>query len=580
MKEWLRGWLGTIRRLFNVFLTRGPALLRRMGIPFSEVPVERRGLIVVQLDGLSYARLRQAIAKRRLPFVRELLRKGKLRLHRFSSEIPTSTPAFQGGCFYGSNDNIPGFQFYDKREGIYYRMGYSDCAYRIEKSFTNPGLLRGGSVFSCVFTGEAEASLFVFSTLLAPKRWKFVFRVWDIALLSILNILVIAKIAGLVVLEIFLAAYDALRWLLKGGTLRRELEFIALRVALTIVTRELITLGAIIDVHRCVPVIYLNYLGYDEHAHQRGPDSRVAMWTLKGIDRCIERLYKAALYSEREYDFYILSDHGQCPVTPFEHVAGETLGEFLQSQLDNLLVESHLSQDVRRAQLVATLEGLQQIERWMPRMFRRAIRGYIRHTQKQLVKLTEDVDVDVLLDVLVVSSGPIAFVYWSRISDPLTLDQIEQMHPNLLDRLLAHDGIGMISVRLPGGDVLIRGRHGQAIVGEFSLRTQGVLPCDSSPHRRAILSQIRRLTLFPRAGDLCIWGGKAPAGNVSYSFEFGAHSGWTDDETQSFILSPAEISQDFSKIHRHAQFYEYFRRYATFVAEESAGEAATGAKAG
>ncbi len=567
------------RRFVNVFLTRGPALLRRMGIPFSNVPVERRGLIVVQLDGLSYSRLKRALAQRRMPFLRQLLRKGKVRLQRFSSELPTSTPAFQGGFFYGSNDNIPGFQFYDKRERYYYRMGRSDCAYRIESEFTNPGLLRGGSVFSCVFTGEADGALFVFSTLLAPQRWRFVFRVWDIFLLTVLNVVAILKIAGLVVLEIILALYDSVRWFLQTGTLRRELEFVALRVLLTIVTRELITLGSIIDVYRGVPVIYLNYLGYDEHAHQRGPDSRVALWTLKGIDRCIERLYKATLYSERAYDFYIVSDHGQCAVRPFEAIAGETLGEFLQSQLDKLLVESHLRQDDRSAQLSATLEGLQQLERWMPRLFRRPLRAYIRRTQKQLVKLTEEVDLDVLLDVFVVSSGPVAFVYWTQIPEPLTYEQLEQIHPHLVDKLLAHDGIGMISVRLADGDVLVRGRHGQAIVGEFSLRTSGVLPCDSSPRRREILAQIRRLTLFSRAGDLCIWGGGAPAGHVSYSFEFGAHSGWTDEETQTFIISPAYVTEDFSRIYQHPQFYEYFRRYAVF-AEPADIEGEATAKAG
>ncbi|MGB9691159.1 MAG: alkaline phosphatase family protein [Candidatus Sumerlaeaceae bacterium] len=571
---WERG-----RRFVNVFLTRGPALLRRIGIPFSDVPLDRRGLIVVQLDGLSHGRLRHALAQRRMPFLRQLLRKGKMRLQHFSSELPTSTPAFQGGFFYGSNDNIPGFQFYDKREHFYYRMGSSECAYRIEKEFSKPGLLRGGSVFSCVFTGEADAALFVFSTLLAPQRWRFVFRVWDIVLLTVLNVVVILKIAGLVVLEILLGLYDSLRWFVQTGTLRRELEFVALRVALTIVTRELITLGAIIDVYRRVPVIYLNYLGYDEHAHLRGPDSRVALWTLKGIDRCIERLYKAALYSERAYDFYILSDHGQCAVKPFEAVAGETLGEFLQTQLDTLLVESHLRQDDRSAHLSATLAGLQQLERWMPRLLRRPLRAYIRRTQKQLVKLTEDVDLDVLLDVFVVSSGPVAFVYWAKIPEPLTYEQIEEIHPHLVDRLLAHDGIGMVSVRLADGDVLIRSRHGQAIVGEFSVQSTGVLPCDSSPRRRQILSQIRRLTLFPRAGDLCIWGGGAPAGHVSYSFEFGAHSGWTDEETQSFIMSPVEVTEDFSRIFRHPQFYDFFRHYAIF-AEPTDNQAAASAKAG
>jgi hypothetical protein len=569
------------RRFVNVFLTRGPSLLRRMGIPFSDVPLERRGLVVVQIDGLSHPRLRRALAEKRMPFLRQLVRSGKLRLHRFSSELPTSTPAFQGGFFYGSNDNIPGFQFYDKRERQYYRMGNSECAHRIESEFTRPGLLRGGSVFSCVFTGEADATLFVFSTLLAPRRWKFVFRLWDNLLLSMLNILVILKIAGLVVLELVLALYDSVRWFFQRGELRNELQFIALRVALTVVTRELITLGAVIDIHRRVPIIYVNFLGYDEHAHQRGPDSRVAMWTLKGIDQCIERIYKAALYSEREYDFYVLSDHGQSPVQPFEAVSEETLGEFLQGELDDMLVESHLHQDSRSAQLSATLAGLREIERWMPRLFRRPLRAYIRRTQKQLVKLTEEADLDVLLDVFAVSSGPVAFVYWLRIAEPLTADEIERMHPHLIERLLRQDGIGMISVRLGGGDVLVQGRNGKAIVGEFSVRSEGILPVDASRHRRQILTQIRRLTLFPRAGDLCIWGGRAPVGNVSYSYEFGGHSGWTDDETQSFILAPASVDFDFSKIVRHPQFYEFFQRYALFNEQPShEAEVATGDNAG
>ncbi len=570
--------LKRLRRFANVFLTRGPALLRRTGIPLSDVPLERRGLVVIQIDGLSYGRLRRALAERRLPFLRQLLRKGKLRLEKFSSELPTSTPAFQGGFFYGSNDNIPGFQFYDKREKLYYRMGFSDCAHRIESEFRKPGLLRGGSVFSCVFTGEAESMLFTFSTLLAPQRWRFVFRVWDMLLLSILNISVILKIAGLVVLELFLALYDSLRWFWERGEWRRELEFIALRVALTIVTRELITLGAVIDIHRRVPIIYLDFLGYDEHAHLRGPDSRVARWTLKGIDRCIEKIYKAALYAERKYDFYVLSDHGQCSVQPFELVAGETLGEFLQGQLEDALVESHLRQDNRSAQLAATLAGLREIERWMPRLFRRPLRAYIRSTQKKLVKLTENEDLEVLLDVFVVSSGPLAFVYWTKIAEPLTWDEIEKKHPDLVRRLLDHDGIGMVSARLNNSEVLVMGRNGRAIVGEFAVRSEGRLPVDLSPRHRDILAQIRRLTLFPRAGDLCIWGGGAPAGNISYSYEFGAHSGWTDDETQSFIFAPSDAPYEFSRITRHPQFYEVFRRYAIFAEGESFADehAATG----
>jgi len=572
MFDRLRQRLRAIRRFFNRTFTRGPALLRRMGIPFSPVDPQRRGFVVVQIDGLSYRRMLRAMRHHQLPFLNSLLKSGKFKAHRFYSEVPTSTPAFQGGLFYGSNDNIPGFQFYDKRERYYYRMGYSDCAHRIEQSFQKPGLLKNGSVFSCVFTGGAEAALFVFSTLLAPQRWRFVFRVWDILLLSFLNVLVIAKIGLLVVLEVLLGVYDSLMWFLQRGTIRRELEFIALRVILTIVTRELITLGAVIDIYRRVPVIYLNFLGYDEHSHVRGPDSAVARWTLRGIDRCIERIYKATLFAEREYDFFVLSDHGQCAVLPFEYLTGETLGEYLQTQLDGLLVESHTQKDSRGAQITATLEGLTRLERSMPRLFRRPIRAYIRRMQKKLLKEQAQEDLDVLLDVFVVSSGPVAFAYWTHIERPLTYEEIEQMHPGLTDRLSTHPAIGMISMRTASGDVIVKSRLGRAYLGPYSVRTEGWLPFDRSPNRKRIMEDIRRLTLYPRAGDICFWGAGSPSGNVSYSYELGAHSGWTDDETGAFILVPPHITWDFSSVRHHTQFYDFFRRYTLeedFAAQEA-----------
>jgi hypothetical protein len=38
-------------------------------------------------------------------------------------------------------------------------------------------------------------------------------------------------------------------------------RYIACWLALTAIGRETITLGAVIDIHRGVPAIYLNYLG-------------------------------------------------------------------------------------------------------------------------------------------------------------------------------------------------------------------------------------------------------------------------------------------------------------------------------
>jgi hypothetical protein len=559
--RWLRGWFSRLRRLFNVRYARGPAMLRRMGIAFSPVDPQHRGLLIIQIDGLSHARLLKALRRFQLPYLRRLVRKGHLRLHRFASEIPTSTPAFQAGLFYGNNDEIPGFQFYDKRSHRYFKMGFTDCAYEVEQQFTSPGLLRGGSIYSGIFSGGAEARLFVSSSLLAPSRWRFALRAWDVMLLTITHFSVLVKILLLGAVELVLAVMDVLGFILARRVLRRQLEFIGGRLALSVITRELITVNAVIDLHRRVPCLYMNYLGYDEHAHMRGPDSAVAYWTLRGIDRCIRRVVTAARYSERKYDIYILSDHGQEPVIPFDALAGESLAELIQRETAGLLVESYAALEQKTAQLLRSAEGIRRLSLWLPRPLRWPVQAYAAYLIKRIERAPESQDFESFLDIVVASSGPIAFVYWALVPEPLTAEDIEARHPGLVEKLAVHPGVGFVSMRTREGDVLVRSRSGRCVIRADGCSSEGSLPFDTSRDRRLVVDGVRRVTLMRRAGDLCVWGGKAPAGSVSYSYEFGGHSGWTDDETGAFILAPAHVRFDFSSIRHHKDFYGFFMRY-------------------
>jgi hypothetical protein len=566
----LRHWWARVRRSFSRGFTRGPALLRRMGVQPSPVDPSRRGFVIVQVDGLSHPRMTRAVRRRQMPFLRKMLRTGAMKAHRFYSELPTSTPAFQAGLFYGDNSEIPGFQFYDKRAKRHFRMGRTEFAQQVEDERANPGVMRGGSVFSAVFTGDAEASLFVFSTMLDPSRWRFALRAWDILLLSVANIFILFRILALGIVELALGVYDSVKWYLKKGIVRREAEFIASRLALTVIGRETITLGAVIDIHRGVPAIYLNYLGYDENSHLRGPDSKVARWTLLGIDRCIRRVHAATLHAPRRYDFFVMSDHGQCPVKPFELVEGVPLGDYLQGQLTGLLVESDLDKDERAAQLGSMADGLHRIADPMPRAFRKPMRAYAKFLRKRILPDPLLEEASARLDVVVVSSGPIAYAYWTHVDRPLSAEEVDSMHPDLLDALANHRAIGFVSLRTQAGDVLVHSRGGQALVGASSVRLSGRLPFDRSPCRARIIESIRRLTLMRRAGDICIWGAHSPSGHISYSYEFGGHSGCTDDETGAFVIAPARVGHDFSTITRHDQFYEFFNRYHPADARERA----------
>src|SRR5690625_5018456 len=95
--------------------------------------------------------------------------------------------------------------------------------------------------------------------------------------------------------------------------------------------REFIVAGASMDLARGLPVVHLNFLGYDEQAHRRGPGSAFAHWTLLGIDGAIRRLFSAAARSERrDYAVWIYSDHGQEETVEFERESGLRLEEVME----------------------------------------------------------------------------------------------------------------------------------------------------------------------------------------------------------------------------------------------------------
>ena len=135
----------------------------------------------------------------------------------------------------------------------------------------------------------------------------------------------------LVVIEFFLAIFECMRGTLKGRLFFRELEMVWLRSLVCVFLREFITAGVCIDIMRGVPVIHLNFLGYDEQAHGRGPSSAFAHWSLRGIDDAIKRIYHVIKNPLcRHYDLWVYSDHGQAKTTPYFVKYGRTIEEAVQ----------------------------------------------------------------------------------------------------------------------------------------------------------------------------------------------------------------------------------------------------------
>jgi hypothetical protein len=84
---------------------------RRLGLPAAPASEQgARGLVLLQIDALSYFALQASLSSRYLPFLSRLLRKGRYRLHSYVTGLPATTPAFQVGLFYGQNAHVPGFR--------------------------------------------------------------------------------------------------------------------------------------------------------------------------------------------------------------------------------------------------------------------------------------------------------------------------------------------------------------------------------------------------------------------------------------------------------------------------------------
>ncbi|NTV04476.1 phage holin family protein, partial [bacterium] len=107
------GWLG-IDDVYPFFQT----ILRRIGLRFGPRarPGQVRGLLILQVDGLSWRSCERALRRGRMPTMAGLRALGTHRLHRWHCGVPSNTPAVQSGLFYGTRARLPGYRWYDRQE--------------------------------------------------------------------------------------------------------------------------------------------------------------------------------------------------------------------------------------------------------------------------------------------------------------------------------------------------------------------------------------------------------------------------------------------------------------------------------
>jgi Type I phosphodiesterase / nucleotide pyrophosphatase len=473
----------------------------RLSTPAGEEP--RRRFLIVQIDGLSRGMLDRALAGGSMRNTRRLLVTGQLERRELSVGLPTSTPAFQASIMYGVRPDIPGFHFYDKREGLELHFPKRGVAALVEQRIApgQPGILEGGACYGCVFTGGAPESLWTYARLKKLTLAGSGLRRTALSLLLIgwvalkcfgLTLLTLARSIGRTT-----AAVPTGRW-----QFRRAIEALVIDIGVSIWARQLFTLLVSADLYRGVPAIYVNFLDYDVFSHAFGPADRLAFRSLRRVDRSIQQLARIIRrLPDLGYDLYILSDHGQAPTRPFRRLTG----------------------GVPIERVVRDLLGVEGDE------------------------------------VKVIAAGPNAFVYFTDRREPLSAGEIESRHPHVLGRLSRHPGIGLVLARGAGGPLCWYRGHRIPLAHRPDPSTRD--PFARRADRAVVVAGLHDLMAMPSAGDIVLYGTGAPGGDVSFIDELGAHAGPSQEELHTFILHPPSVELPDAPLTHPVELYPHFRAY-------------------
>ena len=302
------------------------AMARQLGRP-GVGPDPRRGFIVIQIDGLSYDHMMQAVAAGAMPYLRRLLNEHRLAAAPWRCGLPSTTPAVQAGIMFGNRFDIPGFRWYEKERArvVHSRSPDQMQAVRVRVSRGHPGILKGGSCYVSMFDGDADVALFTMSTL-RPQLFFESVRGLGLFLLFFLSPYRVLRLVGLIAVRYLTRLTLRLIALVRPSVFNPFDVISPLVYAISdVILTEVQTFGVMLDIYRCAPAIYANYNTYDEVAHHVGPDHAAAFRVLRSVDNQIRQINRMrARYRRREYDLYVISDHGNTAAVPFSWRSGTT----------------------------------------------------------------------------------------------------------------------------------------------------------------------------------------------------------------------------------------------------------------
>lgn len=560
---------------------RYETLARYLGRSPQAHPAGRRGFVIIQVDGLAYDYLVEAMSRGDIPRLRRLLSRGRYRLARWRCGLPSTTPAVQAGLMFGEVFDIPGFRWYEKDRGwsVACKLPRAAQVLQARVAASRPGILRDGSSYFSLLDGDARLSLLTLGSLSDGRLLENV-KGAGFVLLFLLSPVRVVRVVVLSIWEYLRDLVKRLIALVVPGYYEwpRVISPL-LKVIVNVLFRELQTFSAYLDIHRGTPAIFSSYYGYDEAAHHFGPNSSEAFRSLRSIDQEIGRLERLARAAQRcQYDFYVMSDHGQTPSIPFQQLYGKSLGQHIVDHIGSSvsISESSTGEQTSEAQAHILLAELADIEARLRPAGARLLRAARRFVDRRAPLYDEaEWDLHRRDDVVVRNSGSLAHVYFNVNRRALDLDEVALLYPRLLPSLLEHPGIGW-TVGRQGNQVVVMHRQGTLTLGRLQ-HIEGRHPLADLPEPDYAARQLRRLALYPHSGDLILLGAWHDGRVVTFENQVASHGGLGGPQDYPFIIYPAHAMPALEGQDGPIALYEHFVRYQSGedVGDSTGSSAAT-----
>ena len=485
---------------------------RQGGATRTDVP----GIVFLEIDGLALPVLQRAMRDGNAPNMARWLEEDSHRLAEWETDLSSQTGASQAGILLGSNEDIPAFRWVDKESGtIIACSGPDDCAEIERMHATGIGLLvNGGASRGNLLSGEADEVILTVSRISAEKSANPGYRAF------LANGFNVTRVLVLFTWEIFLEWTAALR------AARRDVRprghrggiYPLLRATMCIFVRDLIVHGVLTDMMRGRPAVYATFSSYDEVAHHSGLERSDTLEALRKLDQQFGRIESARRYAPRPYHVVVLSDHGQTQGATFKQRNGYGLDE---------LVERSLA-----IGNVAHIGGGDEQSSMVGHAF-----GEATGTTQQKKRPKNEVGDR---PVVVLGSGNLGLVYLMEEKRRLTLEEIDERHPNLIPALREHPHVGWVLVRSREQGAVALGARGAHYLADGRIEGEDPLLhfSPNAPHH------LLRTDGFAHVADIMVGSFYDPELDEGCAFEelISFHGGLGGTQTRALLLYPAEFT--------------------------------------